>query len=181
MWFVCLPQSKSSTKRIAVVAPTAFGGQLLQFLHVALISLLSGRGLRAARRFLTVRRQRSEENQCQATDGPTKWSLPLTKRFTHHRESASFHSSGAFLLSPHRSRAFPSSTHDAAVKYSLSETSQLFQKQPLTRALPNQRIAQPLPRGGARRDRTLASDRCGDRSASQLAFSCKGALLNEFK
>ena len=35
MWFALLPQSKSSAKRVPVVARTAFRGQLLEFLYVA--------------------------------------------------------------------------------------------------------------------------------------------------
>ena len=35
MWFASLPQSKSSAKRVPIVARTAFQGQLLEFLHVA--------------------------------------------------------------------------------------------------------------------------------------------------
>ena len=35
MWFVCLPQSKSSPKRGTVVACTALWGPLFEFRHVA--------------------------------------------------------------------------------------------------------------------------------------------------
>src|SRR6266436_7120407 len=41
------------------------------------------------------------------TGRPAEWSLPLTTRVTHHRESASFHSSGRFSFEPASQSRFP--------------------------------------------------------------------------
>ena len=62
---------------------------------------------------------------------------------------------------------------------SLGKTPALSEATTYVRVLLNQRAAQPLPRKGVRRDRNLASDRCGHRAPSHLVSWLQTGALAE--